>query len=178
MTELNGIKPLRVSINDGYSFKVWVDPTTLGEYIGGGIVEDVKVALPHKFSSLEESIAKPLENAKDHMFPVFDFAAFDRPGQLHIAFQAIQAFRVHHHRWPGDNSADSLEVIRFAEEINTKLGTLEGSFKLEAIDDATKTIITNASRFSHASIVPMTAFFGGIAAQEVVKLTGKYTPCT
>jgi hypothetical protein len=24
----------------------------------------------------------------------------------------------------------------------------------------------------------MAAFFGGIAAQEVVKLTGKYTPCS
>jgi len=34
------------------------------------------------------------------------------------------------------------------------------------------------AKFSEHSISPMAAFFGGITAQEVVKVTGKYTPIT
>jgi hypothetical protein len=30
--------------------------------------------------------------------------------------------------------------------------------------------------FSTSSLVPQTAFFGGIIAQEIVKFTGKYSP--
>jgi hypothetical protein len=47
MTELNGHEPLKISVIDGYSFRVKVDPTKLSEYTGGGIVEDVKVPVPH-----------------------------------------------------------------------------------------------------------------------------------
>ena len=49
MTQLNGHEPLKISVNDGYSFKVHVDPTKLSDYTGGGIVEDVKVPIPHRF---------------------------------------------------------------------------------------------------------------------------------
>lgn len=131
MTELNDSEPLRISVNDGYSFKVFVDPTKIGEYVGGGIIEDVKVALPHKFSSLQDSIANPLKNNRDGMFYVFDFAAFDRPGQLHIGFQAIQGFRIQHQRWPGDNEQDTEEVLSIAQKINHQLASIEGSFRLE-----------------------------------------------
>lgn len=105
-----------------------VDPTSFGEYTGGGIVEDVKVPLPHKFSSLEETILFPFKNNKDGSFYIFDFAAFERPGQLHIAFQAIQAFRTKHNRWPHDTVEDSNEILAIAQEINTHLGTIEGAF--------------------------------------------------
>jgi ubiquitin-activating enzyme E1 len=37
-------------------------------------------------------------------------------------------------------------------------------------------IIKNIARFSRNAISPLAAFFGGIVAQEIVKMTGKYTP--
>lgn len=45
------------------------------------------------------------------MFYVYDFAAFERPGHLHLAWQAIQGFRIKQNRWPGDNEADLEEVV-------------------------------------------------------------------
>jgi len=64
-TELNGHEPMKISVIDGYSFKVFVDPTTLSDYQGGGIIEDVKVPVPHKFVSLKDAIMNPLATAKD-----------------------------------------------------------------------------------------------------------------
>lgn len=86
MTQLNGIEPKRIRVIDGFSFKVFMDPSTLGDYTGGGIVEDVKVPIPHRFQSLEQAIINPLATARDNMFYVYDFAAFERPGHLHLAF--------------------------------------------------------------------------------------------
>ena len=69
--------------------------------------------------------------------------------------------------------------MAIAEEINTKLKANENAFSLsEGINDEAKKTITLASRFSNRVISPMAAFFGGITAQEVVKVTGKYTPVT
>jgi hypothetical protein len=80
IVELNDSEALKISVIDGYSFKVWVDPNSLSDYTGGGIVEDVKIAVPYKHGSLEEAITFPLKHAKDGQFYVFDFAAFERPG--------------------------------------------------------------------------------------------------
>ena len=178
MTELNESEPLKIEVINGYSFRIRVDPSKFSDYLGGGIVEDVKVPLPHKFNSLQQCISKPLETNRDKSFYVYDFADFERPGQLHIAFQAIQGFKIQKGRWPGDNQEDTDEVLKIAEFVNAKLGEEEGTFKLDAITDQVKTVISNASRFSQSCISPMAAFFGGIAAQEVVKVTGKYTPVT
>ena len=94
MTELNESEPLKIEVINGYSFRIRVDPSKFSDYLGGGIVEDVKVPLPHKFNSLQQCISKPLETNRDKSFYVYDFADFERPGQLHIAFQAIQGFRI------------------------------------------------------------------------------------
>jgi ubiquitin-activating enzyme E1 len=37
-------------------------------------------------------------------------------------------------------------------------------------------VVKNVARYAVNEIVPMTAFFGGILAQEIVKYTGKYSP--
>lgn len=39
-------EPIRIQQIDGFSFKLFVDPSTIGEYTGGGIVEDQKVPQP------------------------------------------------------------------------------------------------------------------------------------
>jgi len=77
------------------------------------------------------------------MFYVYDFAAFERPGHLHIGWQAIQQFRVRHSRWPQDNAMDVNEAISIAEEINNSLKSNENAFKLEQVDDEVKRMVTN-----------------------------------
>ena len=85
-TELNNSEPMKIEVVDGFSFKIKCDISKFSDYVSGGIVEDVKVPLPHKFVSLERAISHPLETAKDGMFMIYDFAFFDRSGQLHLAF--------------------------------------------------------------------------------------------
>ena len=176
--ELNSLEPQKIQVIDGFRFKVMTDPSKISDYTIGGIVEDVKVPQLHKFNSLKDAINRPLETATDGMFMISDYAAFERPGELHIAFQAIQAFNTEHSRFPGDNQEDVDAVIKLAEAINEDHKKTEGNFSLEEISDSTKEIIAKAARYSTRSVSPMAAFHGGIAAQEIVKFTGKYTPCT
>jgi len=44
---------------------------------------------------------------------------------------------------------------------------------MDEIDDD---VFTKAVSYAGCSISPMAAFYGGIVAQEIVKLTGKYSP--
>jgi ubiquitin-activating enzyme E1 len=44
------------------------------------------------------------------------------------------------------------------------------------VDEFDADVVSKVVRFSDCSICPMSAFFGGIVAQEVVKFTGKYSP--
>jgi len=49
----------------------------------------------------------------------------------------------------------------------------ESNHFMDEIDDD---VFTKAVSYAGCSISPMAAFYGGIVAQEIVKLTGKYTP--
>lgn len=50
----------------------------------------------------------------------------------------------------------------------------EGSeFKVEEIDEK---LVNNIALFAQTQISPINSFWGGIITQEIVKLTGKYTP--
>ncbi len=69
-------------------------------------------------------------------------------------------------------------VIAHATTINDAHKANEGNWALEQISDEEKKVIGNAARYSGCCVSPMAAFFGGITAQEVVKFTGKYTPCS
>jgi ubiquitin-activating enzyme E1 len=115
MTHLNDLEPVQIKVLNGYSFRIDIDTSNLSDYTGGGIVEDVKVPVPHRFNSLEIAISKPLETNRDGMFPVFDFSDFERPGHLHLAFQAIHGFRINNQRWPEDKEEDVAQVLALAE---------------------------------------------------------------
>ena len=164
----------KITVIDGYSFRIYCDIDKVSDYVGAGIVEDVKVPQHHPFISLEQAIQKPLETAKDKMWMISDFAFFDRPGVLHFAFQGLQAFKTKHQRWPGKENVD--EVFAIIHEINENLKKTEGAFTLEEINEDIKKVIGRACRYGDACISPVAAYFGGIVAQEVVKFTGKYTP--
>lgn len=44
------------------------------------------------------------------------------------------------------------------------------------LDEIEDDVFTKAVSYAGCSISPMAAFYGGIVAQEIVKLTGKYSP--
>lgn len=44
------------------------------------------------------------------------------------------------------------------------------------VDELNENLPLNIARYARACVSPLASFWGGIIAQEVVKITGKFTP--
>ena len=89
MVELNDLPPLPIQVINGFSFKIFIDPTNFGDYTYDGQMTEVKIPKKLRANSLETALINPLETAFNGMFYIFDLAAFERPGQLHLAMQGV-----------------------------------------------------------------------------------------
>lgn len=162
MEELNGCEPRKVKVHGPYTFSIG-DTSSLGQYVSGGLFAQVKMPKILKFKSLRESLRQP-------EMLMSDFAKFDRPAQLHAGFQALSAFQEKHGgALPRPrNNADAEEVLQTAKEINKN-----SSEPAELSDE----LIKELSFQARGDLCPMTAVFGGLVAQEVLKsVTGKFHP--
>jgi len=162
MEGLNGAAPRKITVKGPYSFSIG-DVSGLGKYEGGGLFSQVKMPKFIDFQPLDEQLKKP-------ELMVSDFAKFDRPQQLHIGIQALHAFaKSNGGEYPrSHNDEDAKKVF----EIATKLAKENG----EEVELDSK-LITELSYQARGDISPMAAFFGGMAAQEVLKsVSGKFNP--
>ena len=92
--------------------------------------------------------------------------------QLHVAQQAVWAFEADKGRMPAVNdAADAAAVVGLAKDFEAKFGVLSG-MGLE-VDEA---VASRVALHTGVELQPMCAFFGGVVAQELVKVAGKYTP--
>ncbi|KAM9342996.1 ubiquitin-like modifier-activating enzyme 1 isoform 1-T2 [Pholidichthys leucotaenia] len=164
MSELNGCKPVEIKVLGPYTFSI-CDTSGFTDYVRGGIVSQVKMSKTIRFKSFSSSLAEP-------EFVMTDFGKFDHPGQLHLAFQALHVFQKKHSRLPAPwSQTDGDELLTLAKGVNS---TQTGSVKVEKLDEA---LIKKFSFVSPGDLVPMAAFIGGQAAQEVMKaITGKFMP--
>jgi ubiquitin-activating enzyme E1 len=94
-----------------------------------------------------------------------DFAKFDRPLQIHLAFQALHEFSAKNNRLPKPrNEQDAEEIWKSTQELNEKLG-----IKSELDEKLIKL-------FAYGAAGDL-AVFGGLVAQEVLKaVSGKFHP--
>jgi ubiquitin-activating enzyme E1 len=84
-----GARTFTVTVKDPYSFELdGVDTTGLPAYTSGGYANQVKVPQTLSFLPLRASLKQPGE------FLISDFAKFDRPGLLHMAFQGLHTWKV------------------------------------------------------------------------------------
>lgn len=115
------------------------------------------------FKSIKEALDAP-------EFLLTDFAKFDRPGMLHIAFQALDRFRTTNARLPKPRSqADAENFLKIFKEVNDA--------SKAKVDDFSEDVLSEFAYTAQGSACPVQAFIGGIAAQEVMKAcTGKFTP--
>jgi ubiquitin-activating enzyme E1 len=103
-------------------------------------------------------------------FLISDFAKFDRPQQLHFGVQALHSFAESHHGTlpKAHGEADAAEIIKIAQKF-----AAESSEEVD-IDEK---LIRELSYQARGDLSPMAAFFGGLAAQEVLKaVSGKFSP--
>ncbi|CAM9875266.1 ubiquitin-like modifier-activating enzyme 1 isoform X1 [Lampetra fluviatilis] len=166
MTELNNCKPREIKVLGPYTFSIG-DTSGFSDYKRGGIAAQVKMPKKISFKTFSKALAEP-------DMVVTDFAKFERPGQLHLAFQALHDFVKKHKRLPKPrNQADADELVALARERNERA---TGAARQERLDEA---LVTELSFSAMGDLAPINAFIGGIAAQEVMKAcTGKFTPLT
>ena len=167
MTELNeGSKHHQISVTGPYSFKIACDPNSLSDYTREGLVAQVKKPVELSFMSLEQSQTNPVPQGTDCL-PVWDLAKFGRAEQLHVALLALRQFADKHNGVlpaPRDSAAVA-EITELAKSLKSSL--------VDAVDED---VVRRVVAFASCEFGPMTAFTGGVVAQEVVKYTGKYHP--
>ncbi|KQK14498.1 hypothetical protein BRADI_1g16680v3 [Brachypodium distachyon] len=165
MAELNDGKPRKVKNARPFSFSIEEDTSKFGNYIKGGIVTQVKEPKVLCFKTLRDAIRDPGD------FLLSDFSKFERSPVLHLAFQALDKFMKDCGRYPvAGCEEDAQSFLKISADIN------EASVdrKLESIDEK---LLRQFASGSRAVLNPMSAMFGGIVGQEVVKAcSGKFHP--
>lgn len=173
MVELNGSKPRQIKVTGPHSFTI-ENCKGYTAYLREGIVSQVKVPSAMKFQSLAKSLVQPkVEGGQD--LPVMDFAKFGRSEQLHFAVEAIREYKARNGQLPASRDAAAAEeCLRLAKAANAARQS-QGDAAL-SVEEVDASVVTNTAFFARCMICPMSAFLGGVVAQEVVKFTGKYTP--
>lgn len=161
MEGLNGCEPRKITVKGPYTFAIG-DVSGLGMYKRGGMYQQVKMPKIVNFKSFTTALKEP-------EFLVSDFAKFDRPLQLHLGFQALEAFQQANGRLPKPmDDADAAVVLGAAKEFAEQ----------EKVDtELDEKLLKELSYQAAGDLSPMAALFGGIAAQEVLKaVSGKFQP--
>ena len=161
MENLNAATPRKVEVKGPYTFSIG-DVSGAGQYKSGGLFQQVKMPSFLDFKSLGESLKAP-------EFLISDYAKFDRPQQLHFGFQALHAFQQTQGHLPRPHNEDDAVVILESAKIFAK----QQGEDVE-IDEK---LLKELSYQAQGDLSPMAAFFGGLAAQEVLKaVSGKFKP--
>ena len=161
MQSLNGAAPRKITVKGPYSFSIG-DTSGLGTYQGGGLFTQVKMPKFIDFQPLAQQLMEP-------EMMISDFAKFDRPQQLHFGVQALHHFSDTKGNLPRPhNDSDAKEMLSITSKLAKDAGV-----EIE-LDEK---LITELSYQAQGDLSPMAAFFGGLAAQEVLKsVSGKFNP--
>lgn len=159
--------PIQVNVTGPYTFEL-VGQDWSNEPVSShqqGFITQVKTPVTLSFQSYEQALATPGD------FMLTDFAKFDRPPLLHLAYKALAQYRETNGDYPSPGDATAAEgVYNLAKSMDVD-GILEGD------NAATKRIILQLASGSKAILSPMCAAIGGIVGQEVLKAcSGKFTP--
>ncbi|RCI16896.1 hypothetical protein L249_2885 [Ophiocordyceps polyrhachis-furcata BCC 54312] len=161
MEGLNGCEPRKITVRGPYTFSIG-DVSGLGTYKRGGIYQQVKMPELINFNNFTTSLKEP-------EFVISDYAKYDRPQQLHVGFQALEAFQLAKGRLPKPMDEEDAAVV---------LGAAKKFVEQESIDiELDEKLLKELSFQATGDLCPMAAFFGGTAAQEVLKaVSGKFRP--
>jgi ubiquitin-activating enzyme E1 len=171
MTQVNYVEKVNEFVHrvakvlSPFEFTIDTDSTGFFDYDIGGIVTEVKRPSAVHFKSLKEAMSSP-------EILLTDFGKFEHPNQLHLFYRALNQFRTRSGYLPRPwNNEDATALLSVANEINSAEA---GSAKVEKVNED---LLRKLALVSQGQIIGLTAFLGGVMAQEVIKsLSGKYTP--
>lgn len=161
MVELNDCEPKPIKVLGPYTFSIG-ETSNLSPYSRGGIVTQVKMPKQVNFKPLKDSIKEP-------EFLIADFAKFDYPPQLHLAFASLHKFIEQNNRKPKPwNQEDADEFLKLVKTQN-----ITGSADEEINSD----VLQLFAKTCAGDLNPINAIIGGVVAQEVMKAcSGKFMP--
>ena len=187
LEELNNEKPKKISILLNNVFTI--ENNNLknnNKYITGGIVEEYKVPKEIKFLSLKNNFDTPII---DKNTIVLDSSKLFTNELLHCAILGLHKYFDKHGKLPERNNLKQTEeVINFCNiYYNNAIKKDEDWIKIKnkkylnknpgkKYVKFDKSYITKVIQWSLSEINPICCFLGGVVAQEVIKITGKYTP--
>ncbi|KAH9280853.1 Ubiquitin-like modifier-activating enzyme 6 [Echinococcus granulosus] len=158
MVELNG-KVVQVKEISPCVLELDIDTCNFGKFTGNGRATEVKQAPDVTHLPL----AKQLEDPK---LSIVDLVNPDSAAQMHVAFIALMAFIYTKKQLPKAwSKKDATLFLKLAERFclrNMKIDT---------------TLLERICFTSRGQLPPLCSFFGGVAAQEVIKaVTCRFTP--
>ncbi|NWW34743.1 UBA1 enzyme, partial [Panurus biarmicus] len=150
MTELNGQEPIPVHVLDAFRLEI-SDTSSFSPYCCGGLVSQVQ--RPRECS--HKPLCQALEEPKIQVANPEDLP---RSRSLHIAFQALHAFRREQGRLPRPRApADAERVLELARSLGAQQGPLD------------EDIVRAFASVSAGELCPVASVVGSLAAQEVLK---------
>jgi ubiquitin-activating enzyme E1 len=127
----------------------------MGAYMRGGRLTQVKKPVKLEFRSLAASTAEP------GALCFTDGTKLGRAEQLHVALRALWAFEAE----AGVQGVGSPAAL---EQVLAKARALDPQADVD--------VVAKLAKGSRWELQPLCAFFGGVLAQEVIKMTGKFSP--
>eukprot|EP00931_Biecheleriopsis_adriatica_P102120 TRINITY_DN77144_c0_g1_i1.p1 TRINITY_DN77144_c0_g1~~TRINITY_DN77144_c0_g1_i1.p1 ORF type:complete len:1235 (-),score=272.66 TRINITY_DN77144_c0_g1_i1:72-3620(-) len=141
------------------------DTSGLPPYITGGLVTEKKVGAPYPFKSLAETLKDP-GMPFDNMVGT-DMINFGSELQTHLLLHAILSLEAEKGQQVSATEVEA--VIAKAKDLMTsKASMLEVDIDCE--------FVKKYLQHFYTPLQPLCAFLGGVCAQEVVKIAGKFTP--
>jgi len=172
MKQLNDGKPRKIKVISSNSFSI-EDKYPYENYKNGGIIEEVILPKEISYKKLKEVFnVSYLEDEPE----IIDYSKEGRNELLHCAFIAIHQYFSENNELPElNNKSQANEVLKISKLIydNSKKN---GEVWVERIENFEENIILNVAKWSKSEISPFCSFLGGIASQEIMKITGKYIP--
>lgn len=153
----------------------------LGKWTKGGIITEVKTKIILNFRSLIDSLTNPVVNTNlgiPHVFHPEQMRWMMGTGsQVHYAFHATLHFLDQNGQLPRlHNSEDAANLVRIAKELLSLEKEKPAQEQGLVVDEIDESVITKFSLYARTELSGYAAFLGGVAAQEVQKRFGKFSP--
>ena len=175
MTELNDMsKEFEISYEGPYSFKIG-DTSNFGEYIKGGIVYQIKKPKIVKYEDYKKR-SEIMWDSNSKLY-VYDFTKRGRELLLFLTYNVLQDFySSNEYKLPElNNSKQAKEILEKVKQKYDEVKNREDQCYKNMIEFNEK-LVYNTIRWSSAHLCPITAFFGGLISQEIIKSVGQYIP--
>ena len=175
MTELNDEnKDFEIMVEDTKSFRIG-DTSKFGEYTKGGIVYQIKKPKIIKYEDYKKR-SEIMWDDNSKLYCV-DYTKNGRQLLLFVTFGILQEYySLHECKLPELNNKEQAnelveQVKKRYEEIRKK-----DEYKEYFTIEFNEKIVFDTIRWSSAHLCPITAYFGGIISQEIIKSTGQFIP--